>query len=329
MTKTGLAIVQCQAMKSSTCSLALFLLASACATTLPPESTPLPQPRSQSLRRVQLVSAPMGPTLDPARIGKADLEHARALLSRARNELTMKQWVLLDRKLTEAEQAWERFDAVARADGRATDVPRGVEGVRAFGLVSKVGAGVEAASLGSFLSPLLVALATLWPAPLADGTLPPWVHAQNEFATKLRDVSTAAHQVMSEATKRNAPHPDTAQADRDESRLNAFVVRGGIATPEQLQAGVAEHRAVPGLTGFSVQSAPGKTIDELAAAGQFRNAQISVTTVRAMMKVGVPVVPSPGQGYHNTAKTPMPLSPVQADAISSAFQQRPNPARAR
>ena len=60
--------------------------------------------------------------------------------------------------------------------------------------------------------------------------------------------------------------------------MGAYVVRGAVATPLQLQNGVTEHRAVPGLIGFSVQSAPGMTIEQLAAAGQFKNAQISVTT---------------------------------------------------
>jgi RHS repeat-associated protein len=119
------------------------------------------------------------------------------------------------------------------------------------------------------------------------------------------------------------PKPD----EDDEKLRNAFVVRGGIATPKQLQAGVAEHRAVPDITGFSVQSAPGMTIEELAAAGRFRNAQISVTTVGALLKVGIPVIPTPGQGFHNTAVTPMPLSNEQATAASSVFKQMPNPAR--
>lgn len=117
--------------------------------------------------------------------------------------------------------------------------------------------------------------------------------------------------------------------DSNAGPKEVFVVRGGIATPEQLQKGVAEHRAVPGLTGFSVQSAPGKSIEELAAAGQFKNAQISITTVQNLLKVGVAIVPSPGGGYHNTAVTPLPLSPQQAARISSIFQQMPNPGSAR
>ena len=120
---------------------------------------------------------------------------------------------------------------------------------------------------------------------------------------------------------------DAAPDDNDEQ--DVFVVRGGIATPEQLQNGVAEHIAVPGLTGFSVQSEPGKTIEELAAAGQFRNAQISVTTVRELENAGVKLEPTPGRGYHKTAMTPMPLPPDQAAKISAVFKPVPNPARLR
>src|SRR6266571_8113353 len=69
-----------------------------------------------------------------------------------------------------------------------------------------------------------------------------------------------------------------------------WVVRGGVATPSQLQAGTARHRGVPdplGLYGFSVQYQPGKTVHELAVAGRFRNAQISVTAEAALVAAGV------------------------------------------
>jgi len=126
--------------------------------------------------------------------------------------------------------------------------------------------------------------------------------------------------------RREGPGDDPIPPKEDDRQLDAFVVRGGITSPKQLQSGVDEHRSVPGLTGFSVQSAPGTTIAELAAAGRFPNAQISVTTVRALRSIGVVVVPSPGRGYHNTAVTPKPLSDAQAKAISAVFKQLPNPA---
>ena len=115
-----------------------------------------------------------------------------------------------------------------------------------------------------------------------------------------------------------------------------WVGRGGVATPRQLQAGTARHRGVPdppGLYGFSVQYHPGKTIQELAAAGRFRNAHISVTTNEALIAAGalvgyiVCIVQSPGAGYHHTVQVPFPLPWDVAVALSAVFTQMPNPAR--
>ena len=149
----------------------------------------------------------------------------------------------------------------------------------------------------------------------------------------------AAPRARTEARRRPDPEPrrrpdDPPQAPPppppDDPRLDdVFVVRGGEPKPENLQKSVKEHRDVPGLTGFSVQSAPGLTVDQLAAAGAFPNPQIGWTTVRELLRLGVPVVPSPGQGYHNTAVTPMPLSVEQAREISRVFRQQPNPAQVR
>ncbi len=108
---------------------------------------------------------------------------------------------------------------------------------------------------------------------------------------------------------------------------DVWVVRGGVADASNLMKGVDEHSGVPGLTGFSVQSERGKTVEELAAAARFRNNQISVTTVQRLAAIGVAVVPSPGRGFHKTAVTPNPLPEVQAQLISTVFTKRPNPAR--
>src|SRR5919109_1418305 len=115
-----------------------------------------------------------------------------------------------------------------------------------------------------------------------------------------------------------------------------WIVRGGVATPSQLQAGTARHRGVPdssGLYGFSVQYQPGKTTHELAVAGRFRNAQISVTTDAALVAAGVAagyaisIVKSPGAGYHYTVQVPFPLPRDLAVALTAVFKQMPNPAR--
>ena len=125
---------------------------------------------------------------------------------------------------------------------------------------------------------------------------------------------------MNQATD-NAPH---------------WVVRGGVATPSQLQAGTARHRGVPdapGLYGFAVQYQPGKTVHDLAAAGRFRNAQISVTTDVTLVAAGaaagyaVSIVKSPGAGYHHTVQVLFPLPLDLAVALSAVFTQQLNPAR--
>lgn len=75
-------------------------------------------------------------------------------------------------------------------------------------------------------------------------------------------------------------------------------------------------------------------MEELAQAGQWRHKQISVTTVRALLAAGVPVIPSPGKGYHATAVTnisiirPPPgqaLDPLKAAELSTLFNVQPNP----
>ncbi len=107
-----------------------------------------------------------------------------------------------------------------------------------------------------------------------------------------------------------------------------WVVRGGVATPRQLQTGTAKHLGVPdppGLFGFSIQYQPEKAIQELAAAGKFRNAQISVATQEELIAAGlsagyaVRIVKSPGAGYHHTVQVPFPLPSDLAAALSTVF----------
>jgi hypothetical protein len=105
------------------------------------------------------------------------------------------------------------------------------------------------------------------------------------------------------------------------------VVRAGLARPANLIAGTTMHRMFPELTGFSVQSAPGISIEELARGGQFRNRQISVTTVGTLRRHGFETAfPTPGRGaYHATVRVPDPLPPDIAALLSSLFVQCPNP----
>lgn len=126
--------------------------------------------------------------------------------------------------------------------------------------------------------------------------------------------------------------------------MGDWVVRAGEAKGKDLVAGYREHGGLPGTFGFSVQYAPGqgKSVDELARAGRFRNAQISYATdtdlIAAAMRLGygLAFVPSPGTGYHYTCSVllvsaggvVLPKIPSHvADATSQAFQRVPNPHR--
>jgi hypothetical protein len=100
------------------------------------------------------------------------------------------------------------------------------------------------------------------------------------------------------------------ESGESEDEEPQYVVRAGMARPDNLIAGTTAHRLVPGLTGFSVQSALGLSVKELARGGQFRNGHISVTTVGALQRHGFEVVfPTPGRGgYHTTVLERLPIA---------------------
>jgi hypothetical protein len=110
-------------------------------------------------------------------------------------------------------------------------------------------------------------------------------------------------------------------------------VRAGVVTPESLISRSSQHFDIVGLFGFSAQHQPGCTVEELADAGRFPNAQISVTTVEQLVAAGarvgytVRVVKSPVRGYHYTVVVPAPMPSNLAEALSQVFDPRPNPAR--
>lgn len=114
-----------------------------------------------------------------------------------------------------------------------------------------------------------------------------------------------------------------------------WVVRGGLASPENLISGTTPVAGYEPLTGFSVQSFPGKSIVELAASGQFRNKMISVARTSEPLAIGVPVVLTPmppnpnrpqGNPFHATASVPLDMGLVRATQISAVFRQLVNPA---
>jgi peptide/nickel transport system substrate-binding protein len=119
-----------------------------------------------------------------------------------------------------------------------------------------------------------------------------------------------------------------ADASSDQSTI---VVFGGEVTPQKLQRRVSGYRNVPNVIGFSVQSAPKKTIEELTAAGQFYNRQLSITTVGELQEAGqsvgmnIKVIPAPGRGFHSIVVAPRPLPNPAAQALSKVFRSIPNP----
>jgi hypothetical protein len=184
---------------------ALLLLLTACASAPAPRSGPRPHAFAStptSGPSIRLVSAPMEPAPQRSRIGKADLDKARALLSRGREELEPRQWEKLDRELTAAERAFERFSRAVRTSGQAAEVARGVEGF------AQAGRAREAPLALSRVAPVLMALVLLWPSSSAgpeSDSRPPWVDAQLEFEARLRDVSESSRQLMAELEAQPRP----------------------------------------------------------------------------------------------------------------------------
>jgi hypothetical protein len=151
--------------------------------------------------RIRLVSAPMEPIPERSWIGKADLDKARALLSRARQDIETRQWEQLNRKLTAAERAFERFSRAAKASGQAAEVARGAEGVAQAG---------RARTLAEFLprvGPLLVGLVLLYPSSTAGPEIdrrPEWLDAQREYEARLLDVAEESRRLMEEFERQEA-----------------------------------------------------------------------------------------------------------------------------
>ncbi len=106
-----------------------------------------------------------------------------------------------------------------------------------------------------------------------------------------------------------------------------YVVRAGLAAENTLEAGT---RLTVNGSGFSVQTFPGISVDELARGGGWPHKYISVTTIDMLRAIpGVTVNwPTPGAGsYHGTVNVPNPPPPGTFEAISKVFAPVLNPHR--
>jgi hypothetical protein len=79
----------------------------------------------------------------------------------------------------------------------------------------------------------------------------------------------------------------------------ALVVRGGRNQPADLKRGMGTHPS--GVTGFSAESAPGKSVKELAEA--IPHGQIGVTTVGSVRAAGGDVVQTSGRSPNHATVT--------------------------
>ncbi|MBK8252951.1 MAG: RHS repeat-associated core domain-containing protein [Polyangiaceae bacterium] len=137
--------------------------------------------------------------------------------------------------------------------------------------------------------------------------------------------------VVSAGGGKGGSSPDTKAGNSAAKAIgdDANVVRGGIATPDQIAKGTGPHRNVPDLSGFSAQSRNGATVTELAAnggvgGGPFPHGKVSVTTAGKLRGIGCEVVPSPGAGANHVTVVPGGASPAE---ISQQFVVISNPGK--
>ena len=99
----------------------------------------------------------------------------------------------------------------------------------------------------------------------------------------------------------------------------ALVIRGGQNRPEDIQRGTGTHPS--GVTGVSVESAAGATVEQLAAA--VPHGQVGMTTVGIIRAAGGDVVRTSGRSPNHATLTG--LTPEQASQLLRP--PVPNPAK--
>ena len=100
---------------------------------------------------------------------------------------------------------------------------------------------------------------------------------------------------------------------------DALVVRGGRNRPEDIEQKTGTHPS--GITGVSVECAPGATVEQLA--GAIPHGQVGVTTVGQVRAAGGHVIPTSGRSPNHATLTG--LTPEQASRLLTPTI--PNPSR--
>jgi len=108
---------------------------------------------------------------------------------------------------------------------------------------------------------------------------------------------------------------------------DAFVVRCGLPPFRGRPLFTACDDHPDGVFGFSVQSAAGLTVEQLASA--CRNKTVGATTVARIRDMGFDVVPTSGQWRHATVVVPKGWSQAEAERLSLLFEPISNPAARR
>ncbi|HYO55597.1 hypothetical protein [Archangium sp.] len=107
----------------------------------------------------------------------------------------------MNRKLTAAEQAFERFSRAAKASGQAAEVSRGAE------RFARAGRARTLAKALPRVGPLLAVLTLLYPSSTASAEIdrrPEWVDAQREYKARLRDVAEESRRLVAELAPQEA-----------------------------------------------------------------------------------------------------------------------------
>ena len=113
-------------------------------------------------------------------------------------------------------------------------------------------------------------------------------------------------------------------AEEERLRDEALVVRCGLPPFHGRPLNVACEEHPSGCYGFSVQSAVGLTVEELAR--ECSNSSVGYTTVGEIRIMGYEVRITSGGGRHATVVVPRHWSPEAAQQLALLFRTARNPA---